>query len=126
MSSRTQKLISLRARTDHDLLVLISHELDRALMLVGAAEIRSSPAFARAEKAYQTTTAVLPRISGVGEDDRLRIEARLKELRSKLDEVPSFLNGRRFPASFKSWLLRFGARSADAANEAQHTPVTQE
>jgi len=34
MSERTQKLVALRSRTDHDLVVLVQRELDRAFALV--------------------------------------------------------------------------------------------
>ena len=46
MSSNTQKLRVLRARTDHDLLILICRELDRGLLLVNVAATKSSPLFA--------------------------------------------------------------------------------
>jgi hypothetical protein len=34
MSDRTTKLVSIRNRTDHDLLILAQRELDRGLTLV--------------------------------------------------------------------------------------------
>jgi hypothetical protein len=33
MSDRTKKLVSIRHRTDHDLLILVSRELDRGFAL---------------------------------------------------------------------------------------------
>jgi len=51
MLSNTQKLRILRARTDHDLLVVVSRELDRGLALVDSATSRNSPVFAQAVKA---------------------------------------------------------------------------
>ncbi len=92
MSARTQKLISLRARTDHDLVVLIDRKLDRGLALVGVAEVRKSPAFEQAERRYQTATILLSLISGVSEDDRLRIETKAAQLRWRLDQVPAVQN----------------------------------
>ena len=83
MSDRTRKLVSIRHRTDHDLLVLVSRELDRGFALVAVATTRTCPLFAQAEKAYNTATAILPRISGISHGDRLRIESGLKELRSR-------------------------------------------
>lgn len=86
---RTRKLVSIRHRTDHDLLVLVSRELDRGLTLVAVATTRTSPLFAQAEKAYDTARAILPRISNLSEGDRRHLESRLKELRVRLDDVPT-------------------------------------
>ena len=90
MSDRTRKLVSIRHRTDHDLLVLVSRELDRGFALVDVATTRTSPLFGQAQKAYDTARAILPRIADLSEGDRLQIESRLKELRSQLDQVPTF------------------------------------
>ena len=102
MSERTQKLVALRSRTDHDLLVLVTRELDRAFALVDVATTRNSPLFAQAVKAHGTATALLPRIAGLSQDDRLRIEGKAKELRSRLDQVPAYANVRPYLASFAS------------------------
>jgi hypothetical protein len=83
MSDRTRKLVSIRNKTDHDLLILVQRELDRGLTLVAVATTKTSPLFAQAEKAYNTATTILPRISGISQGDRLRIESGLKELRSR-------------------------------------------
>jgi hypothetical protein len=99
MSDRTRKLVSIRHRTDHDLLVLVSRELDRSFALVDVATTRTSPLFAQAEKAYDTARAILPRISDLSEGDRLRIELSQKELRSRLDQVPAILRVERYTAS---------------------------
>jgi hypothetical protein len=99
MSTNTKKLRVLRSRTDHDLLVLVQRDLDRGFTLVDVATTRSSPLFAHAEKAYQAAATLLPRISALSEDDRLRIEGRVKQLRSRLDQVPRF---ERYLASFAS------------------------
>jgi hypothetical protein len=42
------------------------------------------------------------KLCGLSDGDRLRIEAKLDELRSRLDEVPVYANVRSFPASFAS------------------------
>ena len=97
MGERTRKLLTLRARTDHDLLVLVNRELDRGSALVDAATTRNSPLFAQAEKAFATATAMLPRIAGLSADDRQRIEAKVEQLRSRLDEVPAYANVRSVP-----------------------------
>ena len=90
MSDRTRKLVSIRHHTDHDLQVLVSRELDRAFALLDVATTSTSPLFAQAEKGYDTARAIMPRISGMSEGDRLQVESRLKELRSQLDQAATF------------------------------------
>ena len=102
MSSNTQKLRVLRARTDFDLVVLVQRELDRGLALVDVAASRNSPLFAQAENAAATATRLLPRIAGLSDGDRLRMEGRVKELRFRLEQVPVYANVRAYPASFAS------------------------
>ena len=99
MSDRTRKLVSIRHRTDHDLQILVSRELDRGFALVDVATTRTSPLFAQAEKAYDTARALLPRISDLNEGDRLHLEPNLNELRSRLDQVPTFAKVERYTAS---------------------------
>ncbi len=91
--------MSLRRRTDQDLLILVSRELDRGFALVDVATTRTSPLFAQAEKAYDTARALLPRISDLNEGDRLHLEPNLNELRSRLDQVPTFAKVERYTAS---------------------------
>jgi hypothetical protein len=100
MSDRTSKLVSIRHRTDQDLLVLVSRDLDRGFALVDVATTRTSPLFAQAEKAYSTTRAILPRIADLSEGARLCLESRVKELRVRLDQVATF--ARVEPALFAS------------------------
>jgi hypothetical protein len=102
MSERTRKLVSIRHRTDHDLLVLVSRELDRGFALVDVATTRTSPLFAQAEKAYDTARAILPRTSDLSEGDRLRLESRVKDLRVRLDQVATFAEVERYTASVAS------------------------
>lgn len=102
MSTNTQKLRVLRSRTDHDLLILVQRELDRGFALVDVATTRNSALFAQAEKAYQTANLLLPRISGLIEEDRQGIEAKVKQLRSRMDRVPVYANVRPCPASVAS------------------------
>jgi hypothetical protein len=90
MSERTRKLVSIRHHTDHDLLVLVSRELDRAFAMLNVTTTSTSPLFAQGEKAYDTARAILPRIADLCEGDRLHLESRLKELRVRLDQVPTF------------------------------------
>jgi hypothetical protein len=98
MSERTQKLVSIRRRTDHDLLILVHRELDRGVTLAGLATSRNSPFFAQAEKAHQRAMVWLDKIPGLSQDDRARIESRLKNLRSCLDQVPAYAHVRSLPA----------------------------
>ena len=51
MGERTRKLLTLRARTDHDLLILVNRELDHGYALLDVATTRNSSLFAQAEKA---------------------------------------------------------------------------
>ena len=102
MSERTRKLVSIRHRTDHDLLVLVSRELDRGVALVDVATTRTSPLFAQAQKAYDTARAILPRIADLSEGDRLHLESRLKELRVRLDQVATFARVDRYTAAVAS------------------------
>ena len=90
MSERTQKLVSIRHHTDHDLQVLVSRELDRAFALLDVATTRTSPLFAQAEKTHETARTILPRIAHLTGGDRLHLDSRLKELRVRLDQVPTF------------------------------------
>ena len=102
MSERTQKLVSIRRRTDRDLLILVSRELDRGITLLDLAATSNSPFFAQAEKACETAMILLSKISGLSQDDRLRIESSLKELRSRLDQVATLAKVAQYPASFAS------------------------
>jgi hypothetical protein len=102
MGERTRKLLTLRARTDHDLLVLVNRELDRGFALLDVATTRNSPLFAQAEKAFAAATAMLPRIAGLSADDRQRIESKVRQLRSRMEEVPAYANLRSYPASVAS------------------------
>ncbi len=102
MSERTQRLIALRSRTDHDLVVLVTREIARGLNLLDSATSRQSPLFTQAQRACGTAAALLPRIAGLADGERLRIEATLKELRSRLEQMAASPGGQAFPASFAS------------------------
>jgi hypothetical protein len=90
MSSNTQKLRVIRSRTDHDLLTLIQRELDRGLALVNVAVTRNSPLFAQAQKAHETAMTLLPKVSGLDDHDRQRIDGKVTELRTRLQQVPDY------------------------------------
>ena len=102
MSDNTRKLVSIRHHTDHDLLVLVSRELDRSFALLDVATTRTSPLFAQAEKAYDTARAIVPRISGMSDGERTHLESRLKELRLRLDQAATFAKVERYLASVAS------------------------
>ena len=96
------KLEELRTRTDRDLLILIQRELDRALTLADVAANKSSAFHEEAGKAYRRVVTLFLKTPDMGQQDRVRIEARLKELRLLLDNTPvvTKVNGPR--ASFAS------------------------
>ena len=100
MGDRTRKLLALRARTDHDLLALVQREINTGFALMDSATTRTSPLFAKADRALSMAAALLPRITNVSLDDRKRIEERLEGLRFRLALVPAF--SRSFPASVAS------------------------
>ena len=102
MGERTRKLLTLRGRTDHDLLVLFNRELDRGFALLDVAATRNSPLFAQAEKALAAATAMLPRIAGLTAEDRQRIKAKVKQLRSRMEDVSAHANVRPYRASIAS------------------------
>ena len=102
MSERTQKLVSIRRRTDQDLLVLVNRELDRGIALANVLTARTSPYFAQADKALKTARTLLSKISDLSEGERARIEARLNDLGARLKQAPSFAAAERFPATFAS------------------------
>ena len=56
----------------------------------------------KASKAATTATALLSRIARVSQDDRLRIESKAAELRSRLERVPVYGAVRAFLASVAS------------------------
>lgn len=98
--SNTRKLASLRAKTDQELLVLIERELDRALTLADLATNRESGFYGEAEKAYRKVVTLLPEAPDMRQGERARIEAAVKELRRRLDQVPAAARAQRYPASF--------------------------
>src|SRR5215475_8365948 len=88
MSTNTQKLRILRSRTDHDLIMLVRREIERGLMLVDSPIVRNSPRFVQAQRAISTAASLLPRISALTPDERVQMDAQIRQIRSRLDEVP--------------------------------------
>ena len=102
MSERTQKLVALRARTDADLIVLASRELDRGSALLDVVASQQSPFFAQARKSLATATAIMSRVADVDEEQRLRLAKKAAELQARLLAVPRWANARPFSASVAS------------------------
>ena len=100
--SNTRKLASLRAKTDQELLVLIERELDRALTLADLATNRESGFYGEAENAYRSVITLLPKVPNIRENERARIEAAVKELRFRLDQVAAGARAQGYRASFAS------------------------
>jgi hypothetical protein len=82
------KLVILRAKTDYDLLILIERDVDRGLALAKAAATVGFPLSVQAEKAYGTAMPLFT-LAGLNSGDRVRIEGKLKDLRTQLDQVPA-------------------------------------
>jgi len=102
MSSNTKKLAVLRSRTDEDLIVLVQRELNRGFARMDVVVSKASAAYTQAVKAHATAMAILPRISGLTQNDRAQLETKLSELRSRLDQIPAFANVPAYCASFAS------------------------
>jgi len=102
MSDRTRKLVALRNRTDHDLLLLVEREIERGLALAAVAGARSWQTHVQAARSYQTAKSLLPRICGLNENDQARMEGRLQQLRSLLDRGPGFDRVEGLPTSLAS------------------------
>jgi len=100
MGDRTRKLVALRARTDHDLLVLVRRELESGFAQLARLTSRQSPVFTRAQKALSTVETLLPRILTLTPEDKKRIEQEMEELRLRLASVPVYATA--FPASAAS------------------------
>jgi len=71
------EIAELRARTD----------LERGLALANVAAGRHSVFRSEAEGIYVRTKALLPRLSGLDEDERIRLEAKVRELGMALELV---------------------------------------
>jgi hypothetical protein len=87
--SNQAKLAELKAKTDRELQILIERELDRALTLADVAVNRKPGFYMDAERAYCTVVTLLRKAPSVRQTERARIEAAVKELRFRLDQVPA-------------------------------------
>ncbi len=80
--SELAKFAILRAKTDRELVTVISHQLERGLRL---ARTDSAPR-TEAERAYAEAVLLLPRVYALPEAERRWLENRISELRAALDE----------------------------------------
>jgi hypothetical protein len=92
IASERAKLASLRARTDRQLIGLIRSELERGLFLADTCSASDCQCAgqhrAEVERAYTDALRLLPRIDGLSQAERRRIEAQLSQLRGTLDTLP--------------------------------------
>ena len=84
-TSEFAKFAQLRAKTDRQLVAIIGRQVERSL---GAARSNDRPQQDRAvaEKAYAEARKLISQVYNLNE--RLRLEARLGELRRTLDGIP--------------------------------------
>src|ERR1700722_12408028 len=92
------KLAELRAKTDRDLIRIVSAELDRAILVAHLAGGMQSVFPVRATAVYTRVKALLDEMPSRGPNAPAEIEAKLKELRLALDLVPSALDHEQQPA----------------------------
>lgn len=94
MERHTKKLAQLRARTDRQVMELISARLDRGFACARVLAARESQAQAaavrefqqRAEDAWREAHHLLPALSGIAETDRADLLRRAETLREVLDQ----------------------------------------
>jgi hypothetical protein len=81
------KLAELRAKTDRDLVRIISKGLERGLAYASAVTNRDCSAYVKAEKIHVEAVILLSVDYGLSED-RTAVEKKLDGLRLALDQVP--------------------------------------
>ena len=70
--------------------------------MADVAASRKSAFYGEAEKAYRKVITLLPKAPDMRRGERARIEATVKELRFRLDQVPAVAKVERHPASLAS------------------------
>lgn len=96
LASESSKLVELRAKTDRQLVELISNRAAAGEMLARlAAEAAVRQCHAKAElfevqarKNYQEAQSLLPYVRGVAKGERRDLERKLMQLRESLDGLP--------------------------------------
>lgn len=83
---------------------IIQMELDRGLALANVAATEQSVFCREAEKIYAGVKSLLPKISGVDEQERGELKARMRDLGMALDLIRTGSGGDDLP--FKSWKPR--------------------
>lgn len=86
-TSEAVTLASLRARTDRDLIAIISATVERGFYLLDCESNGSSNEQhrAQAERAYADAAKLLPLVYTLSESERNRLETNLSQLRSALE-----------------------------------------
>jgi len=92
------KLAELRARTDRDLVRIVSVEVDRAIVVAHLAGGTQSVFHARASAVYSRVKALLEKMSRQSPQATEELEVKLKELRLALDLVPGAMDHNEQPA----------------------------
>jgi hypothetical protein len=85
-TSEFAKLAQLRAKTDRQLVALIAHQVEHSLSVARSCADRPEQYRAVAEKTYTEARRLISQVYNLNE--RLRLEARLGELRRTLDGLP--------------------------------------
>lgn len=86
------KLAELRARTERDVARILHADLERSLALAGVAATGHSVFRAQAEQMHARARTLLPRLSGLTDNEMAELEAKLKELAMALDLVPGTMD----------------------------------
>jgi hypothetical protein len=87
-TSDISKLEELRAKTDRELLMLVSRELERGLALARVAAGQGSAMHLQAEAALAEVRILLPKLAGLNGEMREKLESKVRELRRELDAAP--------------------------------------
>src|SRR5579862_6087976 len=82
------KLIQLRAKTDRDLVIVISKDLDRGLVYASVVSSQDCSIYEKAERIHCEAVILLSMAYGLSNVERAAVEAKLDELRLALDQVP--------------------------------------
>ena len=83
--SKEARLAELRAKTDRELARYVTSELNLGVRLASETDCRSR---IQAEQVYDEIARLLPIAYHLGQSERLRLEAKLKQVRVMLDRLP--------------------------------------
>jgi Protein of unknown function (DUF2934) len=82
------KIAELRGKTDQDLLKIVGKDLERGLALASIAKAKQSALHSKAEVIYTRAKALLPTISEASGHELVKLEAKVNELGTALDQAP--------------------------------------